>query len=235
MPEMKKLLVLTALLATPAVTMADGVDPCVETKRPPKKKRPPPKKPTQPVKCDCVGQPGPEGPAGPKGDKGDPGGMSVFVYDPGSLSTDVFVGLGVMGTVQAPHGDWAWGPALRLSTRAYDKELGFNLGWAGLLDGTVGDESGYLAELSISDNDAFTDHLGLTGGIYLGEIDGSSSNGDIDGSYRAVTVAVSYKRPLGPLGLRAELGPTAAWLEDDAEGDQFAVGLQGSLFVGGTL
>lgn len=209
-------------------------DPCADPpkKTPPKRphvpKRPPPK-PPEAKPCDCKGV---EGPRGPKGDKGEAGRVEVLI----NHTNDVIVhevrarpalrlGLGLMGTAQAPHGDWAWGPALQLSTDLDEHyELALSAGLA--MGASDGRESGYMLELKVTR--PFSGKLGLFGGVHYADIDGSQDNGNIDGNYLGATAGLSYT------GNRVRLaaGPTLGGLRDDFEtGTQLALGVQGSVFV----
>lgn len=233
--HMKILLVPVLLAVAVPVAHADAPDPCPEAPKPPprpKKKRPPVKRVTPPpVSCDCPpGQRGPEGPPGKPGapgDRGEPGapgapGRTIVVRDHG-----VTLGLGVISAYHDPHGDWAWGPAVRFDAPVgADLELGVAVGLAGVAEGTIGDESGYLVQASLT---KYFGSIGFTTGLHMTSIYGSPENGEIDGRYLSATWGLVY-RPVS--WLRAEVSPALSYLKDDVEGRQFSVGLTGSMFAG---
>lgn len=242
---MKKLLVgllLLSVAAGLAPAAAAPPDPCAEAPRPrprPPKRRPPAPRPPEapPKKCDCP--PGERGPAGERGERGETGERGpageTWVTDVIVVERDPLLrlGLGVAGFAAAPHGDWAWGPALRLSTDASEKyELGLSV--AAAAGASSGRESGVLVELTatrwLEPAEAATPRMGLSAGFLYAGLRGSPSNGEIDGSYLGVTAgAVLQWRHV-----RAQLGPVVGGLRDDAEpGTQLFVGFAGSAFVGG--
>jgi hypothetical protein len=238
MPVMKKLITL-AILALPGMAIADGreVD-CPHTYRKPPPKKPhrpktPPKEVSRPP-CDCVGKEGPPGPQGPPGED-----KVVIVHETTTVhdaSGTISLALGVMGSAYLPHSDWAWGPALQLRhTDSKGLQLDVAIGLASEADGTVGDESGFLAQVGVTKFRSAKGGLGYGLGLHLTDIDGSSSNGEVDGRYIALDAHLAYQRPVGNLNLRAEVGPAFAYLRDDVEGRQLALGAEGSLFLGGDL
>lgn len=207
----------------------DTGDPrCVPKKKKVVRRPRPPKRPTPPVTrpCDC-----PPGPRGEKGDRGEPGVTTVKVVErqvivPVKVKPAIAFRLGVMGTIQAPHGDWAWGPALQLATDLSDDyELAFSAGLAVLAD--EGLESGHLLHLSVERH--LDEVIGVAAGVHLTSIEGSPDNSEIDGDY--LSLSLSLVGRTGPL--RFEFGPTVGGLRDDfEEGTQLAIGVQGSGFVG---
>jgi hypothetical protein len=221
-------LVLVGLLGTSA--RAD-VNPCAD---PPKKivppRRPPPKRPEppRPAPCHCAGEKGEKGDTGEKGDRGDDG-KTMFFYVTKTVRAEpaVKVSLGVTGFISNPHNDWAWGPAIRLSTKVSDRyDLAFEGGLAaGASDGR---ESGYILSLQGVRHLDRAKGLEAFLGIHKVRIEGSENNGNIDGDYLGLSAGIALQSGR----VRLELGPTATGLRDDSEdGTQFAVGAHAALFV----
>jgi hypothetical protein len=222
-----------ASLLGSGVATADGRDgDCPHVpKRPAPPRRPvTPRRPTDPPKpppCACKGERGEAGPQGPAGPKGDNGQLILFVVTQEvQAEPSIKVAAGLMGFSSNPYGDWAWGPAISLSTRVNDNyDLRFNAGLAaGASDGR---ESGYL--LSLTGERHLRKDLGGFLGVYRASIDGSPDNGNIDGDYLGLTAGIS----LSSRRFRFEIGPTLSGLRDDSRpGDtQVAVGGQAALFV----
>lgn len=202
----------------------------VPPRRPPQRPKDPPKH-VDPPKCSCEGKPGPVGPQGPQG----PAGPSryvvmeprVIVQQLPAVRMTANLRLGVMGAAFAPHGDWAWGPALQLQLPVSDRtDLVVSAGIAQPFTSTR--ESGFLVEGTL--NRELGSGIGLGLGLHGTSIDGSANNGHIDGHYLGIVAGVTYTTK----HLRLEVGPTLGGLRDDHEsGTQFEGGMQGSLFVGG--
>lgn len=220
---------MVALLGATGVASADRPESdCPHEYRPrhPVKPRKPVVPPTKPP-CECKGTPGEQGPPGPKGPPGRSGsrgddGKIVVVYS----KTPIGLSLGIMGTIQGPHGDWAWGPALQLTSSLSERyELSVQLGLAaGASDGR---ESGHLLQVSVKRD--VEPGVGLSLGIHSSHIRGSSDNGNIDGDY----LGLSGGLVLHTDHIRFEVGPTIGGLRDDNESwTQLAFGVQGSTFVG---
>lgn len=244
MIPMKKLLLLTIM--TPLLMVsnveADGNVDCPKVYKPKKKKRPaPPKKITENPATSCwicaredapPGPPGPPGRPGRDGIDGRPGKDATA----GSLA----IAGGVMYAVHAPHCDWAWGPALQLrSTDAKGLQLAVALGLASGADGSVGDENGWLGQLSVTKfgSNAVNDRTAGFGlGLHVTDINGSADNGQVDGRYIGLDAHITLQRKIGAgLDIRVEAGPVLSYLRDDVEGKQIALGIQSSLFLGGNL
>ena len=197
---------------------------------PPKTHKTPPTKvinqpPKDPPPCRCNSVQGPPGPRGPKGDDG----VSTIVIHHEQIESKAAVRLGVMGAAFAPHGDWAWGPALQLQLPVSNKtDLVVSAGLADII--TSGRQRGYLVEATINRNVYHRFGLGI--GLHDVSIDGTQNNGYVDGHYLSATAGLTYSTK----HVRLELGPTIGGLRDDSEsGTQFQVGAQGSVFIGGAL
>jgi len=243
MVPMKKLLLLTIMapLLMASNAEADGNVDCHKVYKPKKKRPTPPKKtPAKSVttSCDCVGEKGPAGSEGPPGRQGRDGldgrpGKDAAV---GALS----IAGGLMSSWHAPHGDWAWGPALQLrSTDSNGLQLAVALGLASGADGSVGDENGWLGQLSVTkfgSNAAKDKTVGFGLGLHVTDINGSADNGQVDGRYVGLDAHITLQRKVGAgLDMRFEVGPVISHLRDDVEGKQVALGIQSSLFIGGSL
>ena len=220
---------LTALLLVAMAGTAWADAPPVDCPRPKKKKvvkkRPPPKP------CFCTGRQGPPGPQGPEGPKGDPGrdgrdGESryILIEEKPDVLLDLRVGL--LGTIQAPHNDWAWGPALQL-TKDLSEDYVLNLTGGLAMGASDGREDGFILQLGVER--ALEDDQGLEVGVQYTSIEGSSNNGEIDGRYLTGFASVALKIK----NLRLALGPTVGGLRDGfKDGTQFTVGAQASAFIG---
>ncbi len=224
---------LIAALTLLGMVGAAYADPCAD---PPKKTarrqrpRPPARKPEPPkpasLPCDCKGEKGDPGERGPAGAAGKDGESTLILAERILPIREPAIRLsaGLMGTVQAPRGDWAWGPALQLATDLDERyELAVSAGLA--IGADDGRESGSMIELKVTRSEG---PYGLFAGLHYTSIDGSPDNRQLDGSYLAGTIGVSYTR--GRYRLAA--GSTVGGLRDDFKlGTQFAIGAQGSLFV----
>lgn len=144
-----------------------------------------------------------------------------------------------MGFVQAPHGDWGWGPALQLefqlSTKNYFVMDGAIALPADGADWSPGREAGYMLHGGIAHD--LTKHFAATSGVYFADINGSSSNGQINGKYLGVDVGLVAKASAGPFNFRFELTPVIGGLRDTHQPDdtQFTIGVVGSAFLGVNL
>lgn len=199
---------------------------------PPKPAKPhKPKTPKKPVKppekpCDC--QPGKDG---KDGKDGEDGGVIIQVQPVVIFEKVTTPGLsvrpGVMGSVHAPHGDWAWGPALQLAQPVGTRgEFVVDVGIALPADGWIGNERGLLLHAGYAR--VITKHVGLTAGVHATTIDGSPDNGNISGGYLGIDAGVVLRNNR----FRVELTPVISGLRDDNEsGTQFSIGLAGSVFV----
>ena len=240
-PAMKHLALLTLIssFALSSVAYADaGVD-CPKSYRPKKKtpkKKPPAAKP-QEQSCTVLCM---EGGRGPRGDQGPPGlpGRDGRDGKDGSDAAvrSIAVAGGLMTSLHAPHGDWAWGPALQVRfEKQSGTQLSLSLGLAGLAPGDSHEEGtiGHLAVTRMRGSDLKS---GLGVGLYVTSISGSPSNGSLDGRYVGVDLHWALQKPVtDSLNLRFEVGPVVSYLRDDAEGRQLGIGLQSTLFVGGEL
>lgn len=226
---------LTALMVVVGIAGTAWADaPPVDCPRPKKKKvvkRPPPKKPDTP--CSCVGKegpPGPRGPEGPRGPKGDPGENTIVLMELEVERPRLFVPrIGFLGILQAPHGDWAWGPALQLS-HEHSKDGRVNLTGGLAMGASEGRETGYILQLAYerSLNRDGNNEISVELGVQYSSIEGSPHNGEIDG--RNLSGFVSYVYDIR--NLRVALGPTVGGLRDGFEdGTQFSIGVQASAFV----
>lgn len=213
--------VVAVAVLTPSTAAAD--DPTCHPR--PRRKRPPARPPTRPVappaapcKCD-PGPQGPRGPSGPPGRTGDRGGN-------GAAGAGIPIAVGVMGSAHAPHGDWAWGPAIQLRHDRGDQQLVVDIGLAAGFSGVGGNERGFLAHVGYAQ---FSGSTGVTVGLHATSIDGSPQNGEIDGTYLGVSAGLVYRRDW----LRLEVAPVLSALRDDSrDGTQLAIGLTSSAFAG---
>lgn len=242
---MKNLTLLTVISSLAMAGMAQAapeVD-CPKTYRPKKKKakKKPPAKVTPaatPEKnCQVLCMEGDRGEQGPPGLPGKDGknGQDGKNGSDGAVRSIAVAG-GLMTSVHAPHGDWAWGPAVQLRfEKQSGTQLSLSLGLAGLAPGDSREEGtiGHLAVTRMRGSDLKS---GLGVGLYVTSISGSPSNGNLDGRYVGVDVHWALQKPVtDSLNLRFEVGPVVSYLRDDAEGRQLGIGLQSALFVGGEL
>lgn len=221
-----------AIISLSAIASADPRDkdcPHIPKKVVPKRPRPrpTPKPPQVAPSCQCKGEKGDVGPQGPKGDPGE-----VLVRDELHVITHVVraepavrLSFGATGALQVPHGDWAWGPALRATTDLSEKYSVSFIG--GLADiAAKGRESGLILGAQIERH--IDSNIGFSVGIESLEINGSKDNGFIDGSYLFGTLGASYETKR----FRFEAGPTIGRLRDDTDSTaQFALGVFASAFV----
>lgn len=216
-------LALAFLIAAPVSSYAGPCPPAPPTHRPPRHPRPKPPaaKPPEatPAPCAC--------PPGKPGRDGHDGKTIVVVYREPSARR-LAIRIGVMGAVHAPHGDWAWGPALQLAQPVgRHGEFVIDAGLALPADGWIANERGLLLHAGYARYRDAND-FGLTLGVHSIQIAGSSSNGNTSGGYLGVDAGVVLRSSR----FRAELGPVLSGLRDSHEsGTQFAFGFAGSLFV----
>jgi hypothetical protein len=221
-------------LLAPAVASAEKVDcPRVEKPRPKRPKKPVAPRPKKDeVPCLCKGEKGDTGPQGPQGVRGETGSLvieNLTVIDQRPHRIDLR--FGVMGTVQGPYGDWAWGPALQLEqslSSRYDLIV-----TGGVAAGSSDDrQSGYMLQLEISREVAGQkdgNGIAFSLGVNSTRIRGSSENGNVSGDYLSAVGGITVHSR----HVRVEIGPTMGGLRDDSSvGTELAFGLQGSAFVG---
>lgn len=187
---------------------------------------------TLPVPCHCIGEKGDHGDGGPRGDTGRTGNRGD--RGPRGESSGLDLRLGVMGSVYAPNGDWAWGPALQLHSDLNRKnELVIDLGLAGPLNGdpSWGRESGFLAHVGMAHY--LSKSVGLTLGAHYTSIDGSDANGHANGRYLALDGGLVLRKRWDSVNLRVELAPAIGGLRGNVtDGTAFSIGLTSSAFLG---
>lgn len=239
---MKNLTLLTVIssLAMAGIAQASPEVDCPKSYHPVKKKTTKKKPPAKVAeKCQCTTLVV-EGERGERGTPGLPGRDGVNGAD-GKNGSDgavrsIAVAGGLMTSLHAPHGDWAWGPAVQLRfEKQSGTQLSLSLGLAGLAPGDSREEGtiGHLAVTRMRGSDLKS---GPGVGLYVTSINGSPSNGNLDGRYIGVDVHWALQKPVtDSLNLRFEVGPVVSYLRDDADGRQLGIGFQSALFVGGEL
>jgi hypothetical protein len=155
------------------------------------------------------GDPGPAGPPGPRGDEGPPGPLGPR-GPAGEDTTQLNIGLGVIGTVFWPQHDYAWavGPALQLrANMAPRTELTLTVGLAEGLDDeswSAGDERGLIGMIGVTRYLKSRPNLGFGGTLTAQEV--GRKPGETDIGYVAIGPSVVLRQPLGPFTLRLEAG-----------------------------
>lgn len=222
------------LLGMSSAAMADSPCPPVTPVPPVKHKRIKRKPPVlvvpptvEVIPCNCPpGKPGKDGHDGKDGNDGLNGfdGVTTIVGKPG-----LALRVGLMGVLQAPHADWAWGPALQLAQPVGTRgEFVVDVGAALPADGWIANEKGLMMHAGYARYFDKQSNIGLTLGVHGTSIKGSAANGGIGGDYLGGNVGFVIKGDR----VRAEFGAVFGGLRDDAEsGTQFATGIAGSMFV----